>query len=50
MILYVFLFDCYFYCLISTYPFSVAIMKDSPVTTVVTKGHKVGGHEILTKK
>lgn len=25
-------------------------MKNSPVTTVVTEGHKVGGHEILTRE
>lgn len=32
----------------STHPFSVAIMQCGPISTVVTEGHKVGRHEILT--
>lgn len=33
-----------------THPLSVAIVQRGPVTTVVTEGHKVGRHEILTKE
>lgn len=35
---------------ISTHPFSVAVMQCSPVTAVVTEGHVVGRHKILSGK